>query len=182
MYHPYTWQESPHVDWTCGVLVGYLRIACGVLVGYLFLAALSNHQSAGYANICSWEPNHLLGVSHTVSYDGAAAYWAQQNAQQKANDFDNEQYVIRNRLTAGYGKANTIRNQEEYAGYFNIKYQKTNNLMISFNIILMGKFLISHIFGKNLLNSKDIMQSRKQLLYLLDNFFQFFEWFGEYFL
>ena len=33
--------------------------------------------------------------------------------------------------------------------------------MISFNIILMGKFLISHIFGKNLLNSKDIMQSRK---------------------
>ena len=31
-------------------LVGYLRIACGVLVGYLFLAALSNHQSAGYAN------------------------------------------------------------------------------------------------------------------------------------
>ncbi len=47
--------------------------------------------------------------------------------------------------------------------------------MISFNIILMGKFLISHIFGKNLLNSKDIMQSRKQLLYLLDNFFQFFE-------
>lgn len=46
--------------------------------------------------------------------------------------------------------------------------------MISFNIILMGKFLISHIFGKNLLNSKDIMQSRKQLLYLLDNFFSVF--------
>lgn len=44
--------------------------------------------------------------------------------------------------------------------------------MISFNIILMGKFLISHIFGKNLLNSKDIMQSRKQLLYLLDNFWR----------
>ncbi len=55
---------------------------------------------------------------HTVSYDGAAAYWAQQNAQQKANDFDNEQYVIPNRLTAGYGKANTYRNQEEVCRLF----------------------------------------------------------------
>ena len=92
------------------------------------------YGSNGWATAYGSSYTTSYAKSHTVSYDGAAAYWAQQNAQQKANDFDNEQYVIRNRLTAGYGKANTIRNQEEYAGYFNIKYQKTNNLMISFNI------------------------------------------------
>lgn len=92
------------------------------------------YGSNGWATAYGSSYTTSYAKSHTISYDGAAAYWAQQNAQQKANDFDNEQYVIRNRLTAGYGKANTIRNQEEYAGYFNIKYQKTNNLMISFNI------------------------------------------------
>ncbi len=88
----------------------------------------------GYANAYGSVYTTSYGRSHTESYNGAAAYAAQQKANENYANYANSQYEIRQHLNDEYIKDNTIQNQMEYSGYFNIKYKKINNLQVVFTI------------------------------------------------
>ena len=75
----------------------------------------------GYANAYGSAYTTTYGQSHTTSYNGAAAYAAQQQANANYNAYANSQYEIREKLSDGYIKLNTIRNEVESSGYFNTK-------------------------------------------------------------
>lgn len=70
------------------------------------------------------------GTSYSKSYDGSAAYSARQNASNNIANYQNQQYQIKNTLSEGYLKLNTVPNETEYIGYINIKYKKVDNLQI----------------------------------------------------
>lgn len=88
----------------------------------------------GYASGWSSSYSTAYGRSTTQSYNGAAAYAAQQNANAQTNAYISNQYQIKNRLSEGYIKANTLANQTEFMGYFNIQFIKTDNLRIEIPI------------------------------------------------
>lgn len=88
----------------------------------------------GYAHAYGNAYTTTYGRSHTTSYNGAAAYAAQQNASANVQRYASEQYQIREQLNEGYVKTNTIRNQVEYSGFFNIKYKKIDHIKVTFRI------------------------------------------------
>ena len=75
--------------------------------------------------------------SHTQNYDGAAAYAAQQNANRNIVNYQNQQNLIKKTLSDGYMKLNTIMTENEYIGYVNVAYKKTDR--ISINVPINGK-------------------------------------------
>lgn len=85
----------------------------------------------GYANAYGSAYTTTYGQSYTTSYNGAAAYAAQQQANANYNAYAKSQYEIREKLSDGYVKLNTIRNEVELSGYFNIKYKKLDNLIVT---------------------------------------------------
>ena len=85
----------------------------------------------GYANAYGTAYTTTYGRSHTTTYNGAAAYAAQQQAAANYSSYANGQYSIREQLNEGYVKMNTIRNEVEYCGYFNIKFKKLDNLVLT---------------------------------------------------
>ncbi len=74
------------------------------------------------------------GRSTTESYNGTAAYVAQQHANAQTERFINDQYSIKNKISEGYLKTNSLSNQTELVGFVNIKYTKTDNFKLSFPI------------------------------------------------
>lgn len=88
----------------------------------------------GYANAYGSAYTTTYGKAHTESYNGAAAYAAQQNARANIERHANSQYEIRQQLNEGYVKNNTIQNQVEYSGFFNIKYKKIDHIKVDFVI------------------------------------------------
>lgn len=69
--------------------------------------------------------------SNTQSYNGAANYAAHQNAQQNINNFQSQQYQIRQVLNDGYLKLNTINNEQRLIGQINIKYKTAKRIKIT---------------------------------------------------
>ena len=88
----------------------------------------------GYANAYGSAYTTTYGKAHTESYNGAAAYAAQQNARANVERHAAGQYEIRQHLNEGYVKNNTIQNQVEYSGFFNIKYKKIDHIKVEFVI------------------------------------------------
>lgn len=88
----------------------------------------------GYANGYSSSYSTAYGRSTTKSYDGAAAYAAQQNASNNTNAYVQNQYQIKSKLSEGYVKSNSLSNQTEFMGFLNVKYLKTDNITISIPI------------------------------------------------
>jgi len=101
-------------------------------------------SASGYSSTYST----AYGRSTTTSYNGAAAYAAQQDAAQNTNAYMQNQYEIKSKLSKGYAKANTIPNQTEFMGYVNIKYTDTNNITISIPIN-GGVYLFQQRWGKS---------------------------------
>tara|TARA_B110000977_G_C11011457_1_gene467843 strand:- start:199 stop:1338 length:1140 start_codon:yes stop_codon:yes gene_type:complete len=92
--------------------------------GNIYASAYGTSYSNTNANVSST----------TQSYNGSAAYAAQQNASNNISNYQNKQYKIRQTLSEGYLKLNTIMNETEYLGYVNIKYKKTDRIQISIPI------------------------------------------------
>ncbi len=88
----------------------------------------------GFANAYGSAYTTTYGKAHTESYNGAAAYAAQQTARENYERHTAGQYEIRQQLNEGYVKNNTIQNQVEYSGYFNIKYKKIDHIKVEFVI------------------------------------------------
>ena len=88
----------------------------------------------GYASAYGTSYTTSYGQAYASSYNGAAAYAAQQNARANTEHFAYSQHIIRQQLSDGYVKNNTIENGVEYTGYFNIKYKQIDHLTIEFVI------------------------------------------------
>lgn len=89
----------------------------------------------GYANAYGSSYTTTYGRSTTTTYDGAAAYWAQQQANANYAAYASAQDQIREQLNDGYVKTNTIKSGVEYQGFFNIKYnKKVDRLKLQFRI------------------------------------------------
>ena len=101
----------------------------------------------GYANVYGSSYTTSYGQTTTRTYDGAAAYMAQQIAASKTAAYDDALFEIRQQLEAGYAKANTLHNQTEYAGYFNIDFKKVDNLWLTF-VIDGQTYVFPYIWGQ----------------------------------
>lgn len=93
---------------------------------------VGNTYGSLYGNSTSYSTAY--GRSTTQSYNGAAAYSAQQNANAQTEKFVNDQYLIKNKISEGYLKVNSLSNQSELVGFINIKFVKTDNIKITFPI------------------------------------------------
>ena len=91
----------------------------------------------GYANAYGSSYTTTYGQSTTRSYNGAAAYEAQQRANENYSNYTNSQRQIRQQLGDGYVKLHTIPSETEYSGYFNIKHKKIDRLIMK--IIINGE-------------------------------------------
>ncbi|MCB9187834.1 MAG: UvrB/UvrC motif-containing protein [Flavobacteriales bacterium] len=70
-------------------------------------------------------------TSGTVSsYNGSDAYAAQQNAQNNINNFEQQQYQVKERLNQDYLKKNTIFPGQEIYGAINIKFKKAQKVYL----------------------------------------------------
>ncbi len=70
-------------------------------------------------------------ISNSTTYDGAAAYRAQQDINRQ-NQARNQNFSeTRSRVNAGYATINTIADNSEYRGYVNAKYKKGDKLIIT---------------------------------------------------
>jgi antitoxin component YwqK of YwqJK toxin-antitoxin module len=87
-----------------------------------------NNYVSLYGNSTSYGTSTT--TTNTQSYNGAANYAAQQNAQNNINNFQSQQFQIKQVLNQGYLKINTIGNQERIVGQINIKYKNSNKIMI----------------------------------------------------
>ncbi len=99
-----------------------------------------NTYSSVYGSTYSY--GAAYSKSNTLSYNAGAAYDANQNASKNISNYQNQQYKIKKSLSDGYMKLNTIMNEDEYVGYVNIDYEKTDDLII--DIPLNGK--VYHFF------------------------------------
>ncbi len=76
----------------------------------------------------------VYGTSTTNSYNGAAAYAAQQNASNNISNYQNQQFQIKKTLSEGYLRLNTVPDQTEYIGYINISYKNAEGLVVDIPI------------------------------------------------
>lgn len=76
----------------------------------------------------------LSSLSYGTNYNRDVANVARLMAIQNSMILDMQQNTIRERLEYGYAKMNTLRDRTEYSGHINIRYQKTDNLKLTFRI------------------------------------------------
>ena len=91
----------------------------------------------GYANAYGSSYTTAYGQSTTRSYNGAAAYAAQQRANENYSNYTYNQRQIRQQLGDGYVKMHTVPSEAEYSGYFNIKHKKIDRLLMQ--IVIDGE-------------------------------------------
>lgn len=106
--------------------------------GYSNSTSYSSTNSSAYGKVGNTYGSAYGSSStttYTRTYDAGAAYTAQQNANKNINEFNQQQYEVRQTLSEGYAKLNTIPNETEYIAYINLKYKKADNLIfvIQFN-------------------------------------------------
>lgn len=102
--------------------------------GHAFGSDGSSVNAYGFASGSSHSFTRYYGTSTTTSYNAAEAYMVRRAAAQDAAAFDARQYQIRNSLTAGYIKANTIYNEQDYACMCNIEYVKADHILIRISV------------------------------------------------
>jgi len=112
--------------------------------GYAYGTANSNSYATGnvgstYGSASSNTNSSALvtGSSTTASYNGAAQYAANQSAANNIAEYNNQQYQIKNSITQGYLKLNTIYPSSRLIGYVNIKYEKATGILL--NVPVNGK-------------------------------------------
>ena len=106
-------------------------------------AAVAAASSAGYSssslNATAYSSNGTTVNVHAKksSFNGADAYAASQNAVNNVNQLVNQQYDIKQNITEGYLKRNTIFPNSRLIGFINIKEEDADQIMI--NIPVDGK-------------------------------------------
>ncbi|UQA76713.1 hypothetical protein K2F45_06890 [Sphingobacterium siyangense] len=88
------------------------------------VAAVNNRGGAAVA----------YGEQTSVGYSGAAQYAANQQARQNVQQYDNAQYNIRNSISQGYLKINTVMPHSRVIGYVNVKKSKMDGMILNIPI------------------------------------------------
>ena len=94
----------------------------------------------GYANATGSSTTNYSGniygtaTSTTQSYDGAAAYAASQNEAAKMSAFIAASEDAKKRWNEEYLKNHTLRHQETISGLINVKYYKSNRIILYITI------------------------------------------------
>jgi hypothetical protein len=97
----------------------------------------SNFSANGYIGRTYGNINGNINTSSTSTiynttrnYDGAAAHAASQKASENISNLKNNQYEIKKTINEGYVKINTIMNETQYSGFFNIDYENADNFKL----------------------------------------------------
>ncbi|MBI0400714.1 hypothetical protein [Cyclobacterium marinum] len=92
----------------------------------------SGYVGDTYGSVYGGSSTYVRSYSTTYSksYDGQAAYLAQQNANRNTANYRANQYSIKQTISEGYLRLNTIHNETEYIGYLNIEYEKNIDAFI----------------------------------------------------
>ncbi len=76
----------------------------------------------------------VYGEQASVGYSGSAQYAANQHARQNVQQYDNAQYSIRNSISQGYLKINTVMPHSRVIGYVNVKKSKMDSMILNIPI------------------------------------------------
>jgi len=99
------------------------------------------YGSGGWANVYGNSTTNAsfnaYGSSTTTTYDGGAAYLANQNAGRNMANFEAYQKIERNRIQYEYLKRHTLKSGEEISGKLNIPYKEAE--IVEINLLFNGK-------------------------------------------
>lgn len=115
----------------------------------------SAHASGYYGNTYSYASAYgssyttAYGQSTTRSYNGYAAYAAQQQANANYAAYTSNQRQIRQQIGDGYVKIHTIPSEAEFSGFFNIKFKKIDVAILE--VVINGeRYPFTFNWGYNL--------------------------------
>lgn len=103
----------------------------------------------GYANAYGSSYTTSYGQSTTRSYNGYAAYAAQQQANANYAAYTSNQRQIRQQIGDGYVKTHTIPSEAEFSGFFNVKFKKIDVAILE--VVINGeRYPFTFNWGYNL--------------------------------
>jgi hypothetical protein len=114
--------------WTAA-FSAFAEFAAATTAGY---SSTTNNAYAKASNGKS-----LSVQAKSTTYNGAAQYAATQNAANNVSTLVDRQYEIRQTISEGYLKLNTIFPYSRLVGFINIKYHKADHLLL--NVPVNGK-------------------------------------------
>jgi hypothetical protein len=128
IYKDYAKKVNRRQKWTAA-FSAFAEAAMATSAGY------SSTSTAAYARSSSGRSVGVVAKSTT--YDGAAQYAATQNAVNNMNQLAQNQYEIRQNISEGYLKLNTIFPHSRLIGFINIKYKPSEHILV--NVPVNGK-------------------------------------------
>jgi len=115
----------------------------GWTTAFTLFANLAAATSSGYSSIktdayiTTFSGNPVLVHATSSSYNGAVAYMAAQNVANNINNLQSQQYEIKQTISQGYLKINTILPNSRLVGFVNIKKQDADHIIL--NVPVNGK-------------------------------------------
>jgi len=127
-YDQYIKKVNRRQGWTAA-FTAFAEFAAATSAGY------SSSTTNAYARSSSGRSVSVN--SKTTSYDGAAQYAATQNAANNVGQMLNAQYNIKQNISEGYIKLNTIFPNARLIGFMNIKFHDADHILV--NVPVNGK-------------------------------------------
>jgi hypothetical protein len=128
VYKDYMQKVKRRQAWTAA-FSAFANVAAASTAGY------SSTNTNIYAKSSSGKSVSVHG--NTTTYDAGAALAASQNASNNMNQLANQQYDIKNTISEGYLKKNTIFPNSRLVGFVNIKFQNAQHILL--NVPVNGK-------------------------------------------
>lgn len=127
-YDQYIKKVNRRQAWTAA-FTAFAQAAAATTAGY------SSSTTNAYARSSSGKSVSVQ--STTTSYNGAATYAAAQNAVSNVNQLTNQQYDIKQTISEGYLKLNTIFPNSRLVGFVNIRREPADHIYL--NVPVNGK-------------------------------------------
>jgi len=127
-YNEYIKKVNRRQKWTAA-FTAFAQAAAATSAGY------SSTKTNAYAQ--SSTGRSVTVQATTTSFDGAAAYSAAQTAGNNMNQLAGQQYDIKQTISEGYLKLNTVFPNSRLVGFVNIKLEKADHIYL--NIPVNGK-------------------------------------------
>jgi hypothetical protein len=128
VYKDYLKKVKRRQAWTAA-FSAFANVAAASAAGY------SSTSTNVYAKSSSGKSVAVHATSTT--YDAGAQLAATQNAANNMNQLSNQQYDIKQTISEGYLKKNTIFSNSRLVGFVNIKYEKADHILL--NIPVNGR-------------------------------------------
>lgn len=127
-YNDYIKKVNRRQNWTAA-FNAFAQTAAATTAGY------SSTYASAHAQTSTGKSAYVQASS--TSYNGAAQYAAAQNASNNISQLANQQYDIKQSISEGYLKLNTIFPNSRLIGFVNIKYMDAEHIFL--NVPVNGK-------------------------------------------